>query len=165
MFSFTLPRVEGKKPPREGYAVGAHNGKAATRFQFPPSAWRETATSTLISWASLCFNSLRAKGDSPDHTSYFLVGRFQSPPPAWRETGGDGCGEHFRRVSIPSLRAEGDPPCQLHRPLSTGFNPLSPCGGETRERHKNRHGPWSFNPLPPCGGRQQNIPIYPFHIW
>ena len=87
---------------------------ATTRktFQSTPSAWRET----------------RIVQNSPVPEI-----QFQSTPSAWRETNTFAERSEMQKISIHSLRMEGDLPAQdLSRLPITHFNPLPPHGG----RHK-----------------------------
>ena len=77
---------------------------------------------------------------------------FQSTPSVWRET--DVASDSFPnfKISIHSLRVEGDYTIPEQGIQQKDFNPLPPCGGRRLwfVRPEN-HG--DFNPLPPCGGR------------
>ena len=106
---------------------------------------------------------------------------FQSTPSVWRETRLHLLQGIRQRISIHSLRVEGDRlPATRHgrafRFQSTPsvwretalfqlgcsfcghFNPLPPCGGRRMEVLPNYH-THNFNPLPPCGGRRKNAPL------
>ena len=108
----------------------------------------------------------------------FLIIRkiFQSTPSAWRETCRNISRRNESRISIHSLRMEGDPSTTkpsvvilifqstpsawretcipISRILQTcHFNPLPPHGGR-RGFFVARNIYWDFNPLPPHGGRR-----------
>ena len=122
-------------------------------FQSTPSVWRETGQ----------FNAV-----PPD-------GLFQSTPSVWRETGTSRQKTCLTKISIHSLRVEGDLEDVLATVHDKNFNPLPPCGGRHAMQDlvmfrwcisihslrvegdpdlrwcpiRRKH----FNPLPPCGGR------------
>ena len=99
-------------------------------FQSTPSAWRETR------WRTNCG----------------ILRQFQSTPSAWRETLTEEFSNIAGRISIHSLRVEGDRCRNRHCTDKRDFNPLPPRGG----RHMTvttRRGMRYFNPLPPRGGR------------
>ena len=107
----------------------------------------------LMQQPALDFNPLPPCGGRPDGISAPCGRRtFQSTPSVWRET----CNSVFptlhHRISIHSLRVEGDHHSPPSSPPHHNFNPLPPCGGRPPEEPFDcpvRH----FNPLPPCGGR------------
>ena len=80
------------------------------------------------------------------------TGVFQSTPSAWRETSRLRESANRYRISIHSLRMEGD--AGWLRPVDPemNFNPLPPHGGRhLRNCLDDTHE--YFNPLPPHGGR------------
>ena len=86
-------------------------------------------------------------------TSMTASAVFQSTPSVWRETRkGMQQGNRHHRISIHSLRVEGDVLTAVQRWREWNFNPLPPCGGRPCGVC-NPTGAWHFNPLPPCGGR------------
>ena len=148
---------------------------------------------------SISIHSLRVEGDGLPPVLSLKNEQFQSTPSVWRETIIVHCHHlpprHFNplppcggrlaaqsndggsgKISIHSLRVEGDRyiPHTLRR--SENFNPLPPCGGrraasasfllsvsfqstpsvwrETEVRRCDLHLLSNFNPLPPCGGRR-----------
>ena len=133
--------------------------------------------------AAAYFNPLPPHGGRPllvycAPAQYFT---FQSTPSAWRETSGF-CGqiEQTRRISIHSLRMEGDAHMRLYvQFFHFHFNPLPPHGGRPSTSQTKHHGfpisihslrmegdaigttgttsPGNFNPLPPHGGRPTRI--------
>ena len=120
-------------------------------FQSTPSAWRETVAESIY------FDRRKT---------------FQSTPSAWRETCAICTGRGYRRISIHSLRMEGD----ITRTLTTSaimyFNPLPPHGGRPMSI-ASLPSCMHFNPLPPHGGRrivtltrlvQPEISIHSLHM-
>ena len=145
-------------------------------FQSTPSVWRETLRESLCaSVGAISIHSLRVEGDipvceiddpaepfqstpsvwretDPDVQAY-LQEQFQSTPSVWRETAQQRLHRSKRRISIHSLRVEGDDPCHdTGQNPARNFNPLPPCGGR-RKRFFCIVCIMHFNPLPPCGGR------------
>ena len=57
------------------------------------------------------------------------------------------------RISIHSLRMEGDYLRLQRESVHRHFNPLPPHGGRPPKRRKSAHKASNFNPLPPHGGR------------
>ena len=80
---------------------------AKGQFQSTPSVWRETAFDLY-------------------HDDLW---RFQSTPSVWRETRETCPARPLHRISIHSLRVEGDPAHHRRQPMPRYFNPLPPCGG------------------------------------
>ena len=140
-------------PPHGGRHMTPDLFKVDLKFQSTPSAWRET----------------------PNTAASTAADSFQSTPSAWRETASAECLRHCSRISIHSLRMEGDSRRGSDRRRSQYFNPLPPHGGrqdkrwvdlvyqafqstpsawrETAERSITWQKPTYFNPLPPHGGR------------
>ena len=120
-------------PPCGGRRWWSHWCRHTQKFQSTPSVWRETTG--------------RIEDRKRD--------KFQSTPSVWRETWSLVLIVVFYRISIHSLRVEGDQGVIPRRLPVPYFNPLPPCGG--RQHHASPR-PWSvnFNPLPPCGGRPQS---------
>ena len=101
-------------------------------FQSTPSVWRETSHFVLYGGGS---------------------GTFQSTPSVWRETHPQKGNRPAAKISIHSLRVEGDWLTMTEGVEKEYFNPLPPCGG--RRKSDTQSVPLShFNPLPPCGGRR-----------
>ena len=94
----------------EGDDIKSENSKYSSSFQSTPSAWRETVPAALVA-VSLAF---------------------QSTPSAWRETICGGQTKTVRRISIHSLRMEGDFPALSTGTATKHFNPLPPHGGRLR---------------------------------
>ena len=130
----------------------------------------------LYSRLKISIHSLRMEGDGVSELPVKPVRiAFQSTPSAWRETERNGCAtiplNHFnplpphggrlgnippygydRKISIHSLRMEGDTDATWFCKPLRHFNPLPPHGG----RQKSETQFWKnlyFNPLPPHGGR------------
>ena len=120
-------------PPHGGRLAKSIYFDRRKTFQSTPSAWRETRKAFILT------------GEK----------QFQSTPSAWRETSLVLLAVQLFKISIHSLRMEGDDYARLFFQKILYFNPLPPHGG--------RHGRGfritlicNFNPLPPHGGRQQN---------
>ena len=77
-------------------------------FQSTPSAWRETHAGTGLNAVCLLF---------------------QSTPSAWRETSPGAPVGGNRKISIHSIRMEGDETNTDTKTPKTDFNPLPPYGG------------------------------------
>ena len=104
-------------------------------FQSTPSAWRETI-----------IEAITIKTDA----------EFQSTPSAWRETFHNVTKSAVFRISIHSLRMEGDISKNSTKNSRLTFQSTPSAWRET-EREKlpqNQHA--YFNPLPPHGGRLDN---------
>ena len=120
-------------PPHGGRPADIYGGKVTQMiFQSTPSAWRETLWSRRKSQQTfISIHSLRMEGDkwqiqSISHGSHFnplpphggrrvatckafdLHDQFQSTPSAWRETKSSAAYAGVRKISIHSLRMEGD---------------------------------------------------------
>ena len=78
--------------------------------------------------------------------------KFQSTPSVWRETDHHKRLLFGRRISIHSLRVEGDTRLDNRIRDDCHFNPLPPCGGRP-DAALILYALYNFNPLPPCGGR------------
>ena len=102
-------------------------------FQSTPSVWRETISSCLV---SLC---------KPP---------FQSTPSVWRETPSASAWRTASKISIHSLRMEGDRREKSSWNWTRNFNPLPPYGGRRTCLTDSPVSFANFNPLPPYGGRQ-----------
>ena len=63
---------------------------------------------------------------------------FQSTPSVWRETETVEIDNAVYRISIHSLRVEGDPYFLSPRCRGGNFNPLPPCGGRRAHVFKVR---------------------------
>ena len=122
------------------------------RFQSTPSAWRETqGIRHFRKRRSISIHSLRMEGDFhrrrnhidqhdfnplPPHggrpswaTLEYPSDPFQSTPSAWRETECQGADLSRCRISIHSLRMEGDSILPGDWITRNHFNPLPPHGG------------------------------------
>ena len=79
------------------------------RFQSTPSAWRETSSLPVQILHAKYFNPLPPHGGRREFQPRRWVGeRFQSTPSAWRETRHCSRNSTSNRISIHSLRMEGD---------------------------------------------------------
>ena len=113
------------------------------QFQSTPSAWRETG------------GDIETKAENT---------AFQSTPSAWRETT---CTETLGRsirISIHSLRMEGDAPSY---PALVAFDLFQSTPSAWRETCCGWEGiayTGHFNPLPPHGGRQFKTDLFTFSI-
>ena len=131
------------------------------QFQSTPSVWRETGKDlTPTKHAVISIHSLRVEGDRhsaqiraraahfnplppcggrPSRTrANHTLTAFQSTPSVWRETNtSNNCNCHVK-ISIHSLRVEGDIVQQAVRQnCTTDFNPLPPCGGRQQAVRQN----------------------------
>ena len=143
-------------PPHGGRLQLLCNVHCFNIFQSTPSAWRETGGNWNNSNIWDIFQSTpsawRETTAGCDIHNHFA--RFQSTPSAWRETRSKIEYVRQRRISIHSLRMEGDCwSCHAFLPLPH-FNPLPPHGGRRRKRTRHRPALRDFNPLPPHGGRR-----------
>ena len=89
---------------------------------------------------------------------------FQSTPSVWRETANARKAVAKARISIHSLRVEGDDEKNTANMNQDNFNPLPPCGG----RHISPGNSLicsNFNPLPPCGGRLTPPSFGSLYFW
>ena len=124
------------------------------------------------------FNPLPPHGGRLLYSRFALLSiEFQSTPSAWRETDLIRVIRHTGRISIHSLRMEGDTQDRMIWQVRLHFNPLPPHGGRLKSLiiifsnlnfnplppHGGRHGilfcgncGHHFNPLPPHGGRRYN---------
>ena len=120
-------------------------------FQSTPSVWRETGQHVVYAIVSIFQSTPSVWRETSDSFQTFIQNIFQSTPSVWRETcssRSSRCkssnfnplppcgGRHvptslatLEKISIHSLRVEGDrrKPCSLYCLLY--FNPLPPCGG------------------------------------
>ena len=152
------------------------------KFQSTPSVWRETSAVQSRSLSALNFNPLPPCGGRP--TPFSLVSRsvvFQSTPSVWRETGYLIGTLHKDKISIHSLRVEGDPPPQCHEKARDCVFQSTPSVWRETLQHKifcksiqisihslrvegdsgglpDLTSMSDFNPLPPCGGRPMDCP-------
>ena len=127
-------------------------------FQSTPSAWRETDTLKMLREKSgISIHSLRMEGDICTFTVLFFAGHFnplpphggrlsrlnrrlslfsfQSTPSAWRETAAIVFLVCAWKISIHSLRMEGDIEKAYPSYRTGNFNPLPPHGG----RHAGKY--------------------------
>ena len=120
-------------PPHGGRHGKQMQTLSRSTFQSTPSAWRETDC-------------------SKSSTSIMIA--FQSTPSAWRETILTLQSVGFSKISIHSLRMEGDRSCRVraivHIPIS--IHSLRMEGDPALQQSVLL---WcNFNPLPPHGGRR-----------
>ena len=153
--------------------------REAFKFQSTPSAWRETGSSRGKDITGLVssIHSLRMEGDSGIRAARYSRIAFQSTPSAWRETQSQRStnGIHIfqstpsawretynsfmrsrnTRISIHSLRMEGDRSiCSCTR-VRSQFQSTPSAWRETAALEKLSSPTSNFNPLPPHGGRPQ----------
>ena len=123
----------------EGDAVARKENFSINRFQSTPSAWRETLPSRSVTLPSAChFNPLPPHGGRPSHrSSPATPSLFQSTPSAWRETIENKTVIGRIRISIHSLRMEGDMTDLFTPSPGRYFNPLPPHGGRHNSRSPN----------------------------
>ena len=141
-------RMEGD---RFGFCVFPGNQK----FQSTPSVWRETQESSHCTVPSHHFNPLPPYGGRLRRNwKDCAISVFQSTPSVWRETDVQRLPDVIFRISIHSLRMEGDIEKAYSSYWTGNFNPLPPYGGRL-----NFHFSFPpiryFNPLPPYGGRRE----------
>ena len=83
-------------------------------FQSTPSAWRETQYKTGVSVCLWNFNPLPPHGGRPvSDCNILYCTEFQSTPSAWRETFILDWKKSHLKISIHSLRMEGDLMCDI----------------------------------------------------
>ena len=111
--------------------------------------------SRSVTLPSAChFNPLPPHGGRPSHrSSPATPSLFQSAPSAWRETIENKTVIGRIRISIHSLRMEGDMTDLFTPSPGRYFNPLPPHGGRLYGSYTG-NGMRDFNPLPPHGGRR-----------
>ena len=99
-------------------------------FQSTPSAWRETRSGNIGVTTSQHFNPLPPHGGR-HHRAMGLCPHkvFQSTPSAWRETRFTWNKIFAKKISIHSLRMEGDLRHDRSGICRAYFNPLPPHGG------------------------------------
>ena len=108
-------------------------------FQSTPSAWRET------------IQAARIRKSLP----------FQSTPSAWRETCRNISRRNESRISIHSLRMEGDTHRRGWNSHGSRFQSTPSAWRETENEISYSCESGDFNPLPPHGGRQFLISTVP----
>ena len=135
-------------------------------FQSTPSAWRETRMTTRVSCSSAYFNPLPPCGGRRRRLKRSDgQGNFNPLPPCggrlWLRCRTDRYLQHFNplppcggrlvptryqcidtKISIHSLRAEGDQGWKITRYALSNFNPLPPCGGRRRTTPGRRNKQW-----------------------
>ena len=133
--------------------ISSYAPNTGTIFQSTPSAWRETQSSNSISQLEQHFNPLPPHGGRPHFVitsencmafqstpsawretdravfDLLIIGVFQSTPSAWRETPHASRWIRSSRISIHSLRMEGDFLYLFWVIVAQDFNPLPPHGG------------------------------------
>ena len=144
-------------PPHGGRRTAGRLKNALKSFQSTPSAWRETFFSSNNGCYSIHFNPLPPHGGRHFFTELLSLSEpFQSTPSAWRETAfcsilisfqayfnplpphGGRLIYHVtvactRRISIHSLRMEGDRPAGCWTIHRTSFQSTPSAWRETRE--------------------------------
>ena len=86
-----------------------------------------------------------------------LVMLFQSTPSAWRETPGSSGKYVSGKISIHSLRMEGDVGCFRQIDSAKTFQSTPSAWRETYDQRFSKDWIFHFNPLPPHGGRRLNV--------
>ena len=142
-------------PPHGGRHIIRNRRIGHTHFNpLPPHGGRLRLTPGIYPRASN-FNPLPPHGGRLYQWIYTSpVLPFQSTPSAWRETIININRRPVRRISIHSLRMEGDSIPILYTSFLSNFNPLPPHGGRHPEEKPTPCNNDYFNPLPPHGGRQ-----------
>ena len=167
-------------PPHGGRLEGLTPERIEAAFQSTPSAWRETFSAFAMSSPPVFQSTPSAWRETLLPCIVQCIPSFQSTPSAWREThfaptssptplhfnplpphGGrqklSVRREMLEKISIHSLRMEGDfITCTHYTPIRY-FNPLPPHGGRRLLMIGNRLSTGNFNPLPPHGGRHVAI--------
>ena len=137
----------------EGDSVVSDRSTAPRHFNpLPPHGGRQEILNSIENAVRISIHSLRMEGDKqgssckvreerhfnplPPHggrlqlaNTIIQVTIFQSTPSAWRETRSFPCREHGFRISIHSLRMEGDAIHNSDVLFRADFNPLPPHGG------------------------------------
>ena len=137
----------------EGDAIATINPASIATFQSTPSAWRETFRTHPLRTYGEDFNPLPPHGGR--HARKNLTNRnikFQSTPSAWRETIRQLTSAIRQRISIHSLRMEGDQdkyPLLFILDISIHSLRMEGDLGNLCYNNPKAH----FNPLPPHGGR------------
>ena len=92
----------------EGDGKSRWIGIATKSFQSTPSAWRETLSSNTLSHHLRFQSTPSAWRETARKFRRKIPSSFQSTPSAWRETLSQADNQRKRRISIHSLRMEGD---------------------------------------------------------
>ena len=123
-------------------------------FQSTPSAWRETCSKLLMWRRRQDFNPLPPHGGRLSMRMIrYSDFKFQSTPSAWRETIQFWQGIRHFRISIHSLRMEGDFFGSTLLEKRYKFQSTPSAWRETWLLVGHHKGTGNFNPLPPHGGR------------
>ena len=127
-------------------------------FQSTPSAWRETYVSSDAFAASHISNhTLRMVGDRPHPRWTQFRSHFNPLPPHGGRHWIDGFFDKFAKISIHSLRMEGDAYCGAIRRTRKRISIHSLRMEGDDAKHATRCLLiCDFNPLPPHGGRQHS---------
>ena len=106
-------------------------------FQSTPSVWRETVLQVVGQSTGHHFNPLPPYGGRHQSAQYHLHYKlFQSTPSVWRETSRRRTfPDSQQRISIHSLRMEGDFVLFEVHHITCYFNPLPPYGGRRLIRY------------------------------
>ena len=138
-------------PPYGGRHYNMPTQRAMEIFQSTPSVWRETPYIWLTRLQLRNFNPLPPYGGRlHNQLQSTATTRFQSTPSVWRETFSGTKTGLERRISIHSLRMEGD---RASRTLISVFQFTPSVWRETCGSVKMETVSLDFNPLPPYGGR------------
>ena len=121
-------------PPYGGRHPRMRLRRMPETFQSTPSVWRETVLQVVGQSTGHHFNPLPPYGGRHQSAQYHLHYKlFQSTPSVWRETSRRRTfPDSQQRISIHSLRMEGDIIICLHSVQWKYFNPLPPYGGRRR---------------------------------
>ena len=106
------------------------------------------------------------EGDAVYLADPVAIEEFQSTPSVWRETAQSIAINSDYKISIHSLRMEGDADAEAEARGEGDFNPLPPYGGRRGQDcrlYRNQY----FNPLPPYGEGARSkvsvlLPVMPF---
>ena len=117
-------------PPYGGRHPRMRLRRMPETFQSTPSVWRETVLQVVGQSTGHHFNPLPPYGGRRGRRGRGTGrGGFQSTPSVWRETFSGTKTGLERRISIHSLRMEGDRASRTLMGISQYFNSLPPYGG------------------------------------
>ena len=134
--------------------------KSLRQFQSTPSVWRVTRRITKSCGNKQDFNPHPPCGGwQVRELRQMPLRLFQSTPSVWRVTEHRIQKREDKRISIHTLRVEGDQTAECYFALMRNFNPHPPCGGWQYTNHDSREHFLNFNPHPPCGGWQRLFSI------
>ena len=124
-------------PPYGGRHPRMRLRRMPETFQSTPSVWRETVLQVVGQSTGHHFNPLPPYGGRHQSAQYHLHYKlFQSTPSVWRETSRRRTfPDSQQRISIHSLRMEGDFVLFEVHHITCYFNPLPPYGGRRLIRY------------------------------